>query len=170
MDQFAAEQQQKAGAASAAAGAAAAAAVPAAPVRSDTTLEAVSGLVDRIRAEAEATGAVSVPRTLKRLKEEAASRGFKGDAEGLYAYVLAKAVEAEDAERERKETGLGGALRRTINRSPVVRNAASTVELATARPYRDPAIDTGDDSILARKVHGGVKRFDDAMAAAMGKR
>lgn len=127
----------------------------------DVTCAAIKALLSRIREDVQASGAVNVPRALARLRNEAKQDGFSTDAGGLYAF-LRKQVEAEKVlEREKRETGLGGVLRRTAAASSVLRARATTMEAAAQRPFRDPAWDTGDGSLLATKLR-------DALAKAGG--
>ena len=139
-------------AAEAGAGAAAAAAPP------DVTCAAIKALVARVREDVQLTGQVNVPRALVRLRADARADGFATDAAGLHAF-LQKTVEAEaEIERERRDAGLGGLLRRTAAASTALRAKATTVEVASRKPFRDPAWDTGDDSLLARKVRETAAR------------
>jgi hypothetical protein len=127
----------------------------------DVTCAAIKALLSRIREDVQASGAVNVPRALARLRTEAKEDGFSTDAAGLYEF-LHKEVEAEKAlEREKRETGLGGILRRTAATSSALRSRATTLEAAAQRPFRDPAFDTGDDSLIAMKLR-------DVMAKAAG--
>jgi hypothetical protein len=81
----------------------------------------------------------------------------------VYRYLLHTAWEASERERLRKEAGLGGAVRRTIEKLPVVKNKPSIMETAEAKPYRDPAVDAGDDAMLTHKVHAALARMDAMM-------
>ena len=124
----------------------------------DATCAAIRALIGRIREDVQASGSVNVPRALARMRADAKHDGFPTDATGLYAF-LGKQVAAEEAlEREKRETGLGGVMRRMAASSTAVRARATTVEAAARRPFRDPAWDTGDDSLLAQKVRETVAR------------
>jgi hypothetical protein len=136
-------------------GAAAGAGAGAAP---DVTCAAIKALLSRIREDVQASGAVNVPRALARLRAEAKQDGFSTDAGGLHAF-LRKQVEAEKVlEREKRETGLGGVLRRTAASTSALRARATTMEAAALRPFRDPAWDTGDGSLLATKVRDALSK------------
>ena len=124
----------------------------------DSTLLAIKALITRIREDASAMGGVNVPRSLASLRSEAEAEGFHSDAEGIYAFLLAAAAREAAAEREKRETGLGGVLRRAAAASPTLRAKASTVEAASRRPFRDPALDLGEGSLLTRKVHEAAAR------------
>jgi len=124
----------------------------------DVTCAAIKALIARVREDVQTTGVVHVPRALARLRADARHDGFATDAAGLYAF-LRKQVEADEAvEREKRETGLGGLLRRTAAASTAVRARATTVVAATRKPFRDPGWDRGDDSLLARKVRETTAR------------
>jgi hypothetical protein len=137
-----------------AAGAAAGAAAPAAAAP-DTTCLAIKALVARVREEVAASGVVHVPRALEHLRTDAAAEGFGTDSAGLYAFIQRRALEERSLERETREAGLGGLLRRTAAASPALRSKASTLEAAARRPFRDPAADLGDrgaEGLLAVRV------------------
>jgi hypothetical protein len=122
------------------------------PAPIDTTCMAIKALVQRIREDHQQTGVVHVPRTLARLRKEAEQAGYLTDTQGLYSYLLHAAEEQQQVERERREGGLGGMLRRTVQNSTVLRNKATTAEAAMLKGYRDPAQELGEDSLLTRKL------------------
>ena len=62
-------------------------------------------------------------------------------------------------DRERKETGLGGLLRRTITSSRVLNGKPSVVEVAASRPFRDPTYDLGEDSMLTQRVREASRKL-----------
>jgi hypothetical protein len=117
----------------------------------DATCLALQALVGRVRDEAQNSGAVDVPRALARLRSEAETEGFPTDAMGLHAYLSKRAEEEAAAVAAARSTGLGGLLRSAAAAS-VLSKAATTAELAVRRPYRDPAVELGEDSLLTRRV------------------
>ncbi len=124
----------------------------------DIACAMIKAIITRVREDAAVSGAVNVPRSLARLRADALNEGFSTDAAGLNAY-LQKQVEAEaELERDKRESGLGGALRRAAATSAVLRSKATTIEAASRRPFRDPAIETGDDSLLSRKLREATAR------------
>ncbi len=122
------------------------------PVPLDTTCVAIKTLIQRIREEVAMTGVVNIPRTLARLRAEAEQAGYATDTHGLYTYLMTAAEKEQEVERQRRETGLGGALRRTAQKSAVLRNKPTTMEAAMMKGYRDPGQELGEDSLLTRKL------------------
>ena len=117
----------------------------------DATCLALQALVSRVRDEAQSTGVADVPRALKRLRAEADKEGFSTDALGLHAYLSKQASEERAANEAARNTGLGGLLRSTAAASPLL-SKATTLEAASRRPYRDPAAELGEGSLLTRRV------------------
>ena len=166
----------------------------------DTTMQALSQLVARIRSDASVTGEVNVPQSLAALKAEAAQAGFGNDAAGAFvsrprqlhvllswlhngiarskllshlsdpailaslagiaAYMQQEARAAAELDIARRERGLGGLFRRTLESSAVLRNKAATADAAAARPFRDPAMELGYDSLLVRRVQAARARME----------
>jgi hypothetical protein len=123
-------------------------------------LAAILSVCERIRTDSASAGQINVPRTLHSLRREASARGLPPDEAGVFAVVQQLAAEASELERQRIETGLGGALRKTVKAVPVLRGKRTVAELAEAQRYVDPAVETGvADSILANKVHRAVGRL-----------
>lgn len=142
--------------------AAAGGASAAAPV--DTAMRAIVQLVQRLRAEANAAGGeVNVPAALAGMRREATALGFAPDAAGLAAFLQHEAGDVERRDRERKEAGLGGLLRRVAAAMPALRGKASLGDLHASRPYRDPAYELGLEALLAEKVGAANARMDAAM-------
>lgn len=130
----------------------------------DDTLKAIIAVCERIKTDASNTGRIDVPRSLARLRRDAMERGFSPDASGIYNVVRQIAAEGVEMERMRRETGLGGALRKTVDRIPTLKGKGTVLEMAESKIYRDPAVDAGtDDTLLARKVHAAVKPMEDAL-------
>ena len=128
----------------------------------DATLLSILSVLDAVKADAAASGAINVPRSLAALRAEAASRGLAPDAAGVFAVAQHMSVEAAAAERARHESGLGGALRRVVAALPALRNRRTIIEEAEVRPFINPAAQTGaPDALLSRKVNAAV----DAMNA-----
>jgi hypothetical protein len=123
------------------------------PRPSDTACLGIKALVTRVREDAAAYGAVSVPRALAKLRHEAAVAGFATDTAGLYQYLMSAAEAEVEAERQRREGGLGGAIRRLVEASPFLRGRVTLTEAASVRPFRDPADDTAEDSLVAHRYH-----------------
>lgn len=117
----------------------------------DATCLALQALVGRVRDEAQNSGVADVPRALARLRAEAEIEGFDTDALGLHAYLSKRAEEEAAAAEAARRTGLGGLLRSAAAASALSK-AATTAEVAVRRPYRDPAVDLGEDSLLTRRV------------------
>lgn len=133
------------------------------PPPADTAMASVVQLVQRIRAEAAASGEVDVPGALASLRAEASAQGFASDAAGLAAYLQHEADAVAELDRQRREGGLGGLLRRTADALPALRGKATTAEIAAARPYRDPVYEAGEGSLLTARVHAAQARMDAAM-------
>ena len=133
-------------------------AAAAAPAHPDIVCAMIKALVARVREDTAAAGSVNVPRSLTRLRADVRTSGFETTAEGLHAFLQKQVEEEAEIERDKRETGLGGALRRAAASSAVLRSKATTVEAAARRPFRDPAVDTGDNSLLARKVREATAR------------
>jgi hypothetical protein len=131
----------------------------------DDTLKAIVAVCERIKSDASNSGRIDVPRSLARLRRDAVERGYDPDASGIYSVVQQIARESREMERARQETGLGGALRKTvIQKIPTLKGKRTTLEVAESNFYRDPAVDAGtDDTLLARKVHAAVKPMEDAL-------
>lgn len=128
------------------------------PAHPDIVCAMIKALVARVREDTAAAGSVNVPRSLARLRADVRTSGFDTSAEGLHAFLQKQVEEEAEIERDKRETGLGGALRRAAASSAVLRSKATTVEAAARRPFRDPAVDTGDNSLLARKVREATAR------------
>jgi hypothetical protein len=125
----------------------------------DSTCAAIRAVVQRVRDDASASGAVNVPRTLKHLRQEAEAAGFSTDARGLHEHLRASAAEEVDRERARREGGLGGFMRRTATSSPIVRGKMTTAEASVTRDFRDPGAEIGADAILTAKVRAASARL-----------
>ena len=67
---------------------------------------------------------------------------------------------AADLDQQRREAGLGGMLRRTLESSALLRNKPATADAAAARRYRDPTPDIGAESLLARKLRIANARLE----------
>jgi hypothetical protein len=117
----------------------------------DTTSLCIRALIGRIRADMQAAGQVNVPRTLSKLKSDAADAGFGTDSQGIYQYLVSSAEREAEIERGRKESGLGGFMRRLATTSKVLRGKTTTSEAVMMRPFRDPAFDISEDSLLVEK-------------------
>jgi len=150
-----------AAAAAAAAATSAAAAAAAAEDKADTTCAAIRALLVRVRQDAMAGGGgggaprPNVPATLKRLRAEAVAAGFAPDAGGIFAYLGAAARREEEAEARRRDSGLGGLLRRAMTSAVRARAASRQAPLYTTTEANSLArfeLPTYDDSWLARKV------------------
>ena len=63
----------------------------------------------------------------------------------------------------RKEAGLGGTLRKTIEHMPALKAKPSVTEMAETKPFRDPVADAGEDALLTQKVHAAIARMDAMM-------
>ena len=133
------------------------------PPPHDNAMRAIVQLVQRIRNEAAATGEVNVPLALSSMRSEAAALGFSSDAAGLAAYLQHEADVIAQLDRERREAGLGGLVRRIVDSTPVLRGKAATADIAASRPFRDPAYELGWDSLLAQRVAAANARMDAAM-------
>jgi hypothetical protein len=97
----------------------------------------------------------NVPATLKRLRAEAVAAGFAPDAGGIFAYLGAAARREEEAEARRRDSGLGGLLRRAMTSAVRARAASRQAPLYTTTEANSLArfeLPTYDDSWLARKV------------------
>jgi len=129
---------------------------------------------------------MDVPRTLAAVKQEAKAYGFTPDSTGalpthrpspsppplrhwpvprcagVYQYLLKRAADQAQVEQQRLEAGVGGALRSVISKTRSVRGL-SVVDVEENKPYRDPAVDTGRDSLLATRVHKAVYRMEQLM-------
>jgi hypothetical protein len=128
---------------------------------SDPTCASIKALVSFIREDVSSsgTGQVNIPLTLSRLKERAQEAGFSSDASGLFGYLSKTAAEEEELEREKRNSGLGGLLRRSAVESPLLRTKATTYEAAGTRSYRDPGVELGEDSLLTKKVREAGKKL-----------
>jgi hypothetical protein len=123
----------------------------------DATCLALQALVARVRDDAQSGGAADVPRALARLRAEAEGEGFSTDALGLHAYLSKRAAEEAAAAEAARRTGLGGLLRSAAAASALSK-APTTAELAARRPYRDPAVELGEDALLTRRVREASAR------------
>lgn len=130
------------------------------PAEPDRTLDALVSLTQRIHQDFMASGELNVPRSLATLRKEAGGAGFGGDSDGIYRFLQAQASAAAEHERNRREAGLGGAMRRTLDTMTALRDKASVVEVAQAKPFRDPALDAGENSLLTAKVHAAIARIE----------
>lgn len=129
------------------------------PLPVDITCNAIVALASRIRSDFQQLGRVDVPRSLAKLRREAGNAGFGTDQSGLYMYLQQEAADQVERERLRRETGLGGAVRKTVDRTGVLRGKLVPSEAAQMRPFRDPTIELGEDSILARKVREAANKL-----------
>lgn len=121
------------------------------------------------REDASEAGELDVPRTLRRLRAEAERRGFGTDAQGLYATVQQMAFESKEAERKRREEGLGGAARSIMRVIPALSKPDVTLK-AQAKPYVDPALESGfGDSLLAARTRAAVERLAAQQREMMGR-
>lgn len=118
----------------------------------DTTCASIKALVSSIRDDASGTGQVNIPRSLAKLREEATGQGFPSDASGLFAYLSKAAAEESEMELVRRNSGLGGLLRRGAAESPLLRSKASTLEMAASKTFKDPGAELGEESLLVRKM------------------
>ena len=133
------------------------------PPPSDTAMKGVVQLVQRLRKEINESGEVDVPRYLGELRSEATALGFPSDAAGLSAFLQHEADAAANLDRDRREAGFGGLLRRTVEATPVLRGKAALADVAATRPFRDPAFDVGFDALLTQRVHAATSRMDAMM-------
>ena len=85
----------------------------------------------------------------------------------MYRFFLKKARDEAEMDRLRREAGVGGMLRGVISKNRNMRGL-TVIEAAEAQPYRDPAVDAGQDALLTQRVHKAIGRFDDMMRAAKG--
>lgn len=125
----------------------------------DTTCLGVKALVQRIREDAQVSGSVNVPRTLARLRQDALNAGYSTDTQGMYHFLLAAAEEEAALERERREAGLGGFIRRTLQSNGVLRNKHTTVEAAMMRGFEDPEYKLGAGSIIVQKYRAAAGKL-----------
>ena len=140
---------------------AAAAAAAAEDRKADTTCAAIRALLVRVRQDAMAGAAATgvprpnVPATLKRLRAEAVAAGFAPDAGGIFSFLGAEAKREEEAEARRRDSGLGGLLRRSMAAAMRARAAARQAPLLTTTEANVLAkfeLPSYDDSLLGRKV------------------
>lgn len=125
----------------------------------DTTCAAIRAVVQRVRDDAALSGIVNVPRTLHNLRQEAVAAGYSTDAAGLHMYLVASAEEEVERERQRREAGLGGLMRRAAATNPILKSKMTTNEAAMLRDFRDPAIELGPDALLASKVREATQKM-----------
>ena len=133
------------------------------PAPADGAMQAIVQLVQRLRADAQASGEVDVPGSLAALRAEAVAAGCAPDAAGLAAYLRSQAARAVELDAERRASGLGGLLRRVADGLTALRGKPALAELHAARPYRDPAFELGEEALLAAKVTAVNARMDAAM-------
>ena len=119
----------------------------------DLTCSAIKTLIARVKEEVNNMGQVNVPAVLAKIRAEAAEAGFAPDAMGLYAYLHRQSMREAEAERLKKNSGLGGLLRRGMAESQngAVRRA-TTMELASRKRFTDPGAELGEDSLLTKKL------------------
>jgi hypothetical protein len=129
------------------------------PAPADTACLGIRALLQRIREDMASTGAVNVPGTLARLRAEASQAGYSTDTHGMYQYLMEAAAAEEAVERNRREAGLGGLLRRVGATSAVLRGKATTMEAAMMRGFRDPGVELGEDALLVRKYREAAARL-----------
>jgi len=126
-------------------------------------------VVEAVKRDAAETGAINVPRALAGLRREAAKSGLAADAAGVFAVAQRISAEAAAEERARRESGLGGALRRTVAALPALRGRRTIVEEAEVRPFVDPAVQTGaPGSLLAEKVSTAVETMQRRVREMQG--
>lgn len=120
--------------------------------------------LQRIREDFQSSGGqLDIPRTLRVLRAEAAGQGFGSDAASLYAFLLHRAEEAKELERQRLETGLGGLARRTINSSSMLKGKLSVSDSAVTKGFKDPGAEAGENSILTAKVRNTIAKMEASM-------
>ena len=124
----------------------------------DLTCSAIKTLVARLKEEFSSMGEVNVPRALQKLRADAAANGFDADALGMYAFLRREAAEEAEKESLKRNSGLGGLLRRSVAESAGALRRGTTVEVAARRGYRDPGLECGEDSLLTRKLRETSKR------------
>lgn len=136
----------------------------------EDTLSAIVAVAKACREDSSEWGELDVPRTLRRLRGEAERRGFATDANGLYATMQQLAWEAKEAERKRREEGLGGAARSIIRVLPALAKP-DVVLKAQNKGYVDPALESGyGDSLLAARTRVAVERLQAQQREMMGGR
>lgn len=118
----------------------------------DITCVTIKALINRIREDSQVYREVNVPRSLNRLKKEAVENGYATDADGLYSYLLDSAMKEEALVQERLHSGLGGFIRKNSANSSLFRNKGTVVESAMQKSYKDPTVELGQESLLAKRV------------------
>lgn len=129
----------------------------------DNTCGSIVAVVQRIRESTSQMGRVDVPAVLRSLKNEAGASGFTSDSQGLYEYLQHEAEAEAAATRARKETGLGGLVRRSNASSSFLKNKATVTEAAVNKSYIDPGRDVGEDSLVTKRVRAAVASMEAKM-------
>jgi hypothetical protein len=130
----------------------------------DVTCSAIRAVVTLILTEA-AGGEVNVPRALKSLRRDAAAAGFPRDAAGLFGYLQLRALQEDEAEAAKRNSGLGGLLRSSVAGSQAgsgllsTLRSSTTLEQASSRPFRDPGSELGEDSALTRSLRSANRKL-----------
>lgn len=130
----------------------------------DVTCSAIRAVVTLILNEA-AGGEVNVPRALKSLRKDAAAAGFPRDAAGLFGYLQLRALQEDEAEAAKRNSGLGGLLRSSVAGSQAAGGllstlrSSTTLEQASSRPFRDPGAELGEDSALTRSLRSANRKL-----------
>ena len=117
----------------------------------DLTCEAIKALVRRIREDVQNTGEVNVPRSLDNLRRAASEAGFPTYATGLFHYLGHEAEVVRSLEQRRRETGLGGALRRAL-RAAKLDKKLDSAEMAKDQAYFDPVEELPMGALLLERV------------------
>ena len=60
-------------------------------------------------------------------------------------------------------------MRRTITSSRVLANKPAVLEVASSRPYRDPGLELGEDSLLTQRVREASRKMQLDVGVPGGK-